>query len=113
MQPDLRDRTSEDHPASEIQDGVLDSLEPFDGGKVHKETSYVVIIGKHIRKIPNNTWILGDLTKLTFARFIDVDFKMARNFANAVKATMVILTQAFCTAWTRTALVYICVIRKY
>ena len=96
-----------------IQDGVLDSLGPFDGGKVHKENSYVVIIGRETRKIPDNTWVLGVLTKLTFARFIDVDLEMARNLAIAVKTTMVILTQAFCTAWSRTALVYICVIREH
>lgn len=91
----------------------MDSLGTFDGGKVHKENSHVVIIGKHTKRILNNTWILGVLTKLTFARFIDVDLEMARNFANAVKTTVVILTQAVCTAWSRIALVYICVIREY
>ena len=91
----------------------MDSLGPFDGGKVHKESSYVVIIGRETRKIPDNTWVLGVLTKLTFARFIDVDLEMAGNLAITVKTTMVILTEAFCTAWSRNALVYICVIREH
>lgn len=80
--------------------------------KYTKKTA-IVIIGKYTKRVLNNTWISGVLTKLTFARFIVVDLEMARNFANAVKTTMVILTLAFCTAWSRIALVYICVIREY